>query len=390
MRRRTFPHYTSPDEEIPLSIDDILTSLKQLDLADDIQVVRAVQDIYKHPLLNEILSMPEHMRLKEELVNIKPDDARALIEQLQSIPCAEAGLVEYSAELTHAVSSNTAPYFLGVGKTAIAAMFYLVKYFKKEAGAPNTALSVLIDARDHINEYGSKGSDANTPQHFARHVLTRSVNKGDQEMSGTQSASVTMGYKSFHCSDISGYVDNKCVFVRAKEICAECPLASSEVGQQETNVSEASAMQFELMRETHSTANEKKSTKNRIDDDSCMDDEAFNSSAHDGIGVDNDDRGEASFQNHENGPEIFSFDSDDEEFSEALVSSSSKMYTIPKDDTQRGNVRAVAVSQDMNYEHRGVTLSSLNYVEYCSMISIEKHSATSSRYMTVFIVFDAL
>ena len=218
MRRRTTAHFPDFDGDFDLSIDTIFDHLNEDDSEDDSRFVRAAQRIFEHRLLQEVISMPEFASLKTKLAEINGEDARALLEEIRRLPCAEARVVEWSPELTHATCSNTAPYHLGAGKTALAAVFYLVKYLGKEAGSPNTALSILIDARDHISEYGSKGPDANSPQHFARHLLSRCVNKGDQELSGTQSASVVLGYKSFRCSDITGFVDNHCALQTARLI----------------------------------------------------------------------------------------------------------------------------------------------------------------------------
>jgi len=80
---------------------------------------------------------PEFASLKTNLAEITVEQARAFLEEVRCLPCAQATVVEWSPELTHATCSNTAPYHLGAGKTALAAMFYLVKYLKKEAGSPN-------------------------------------------------------------------------------------------------------------------------------------------------------------------------------------------------------------------------------------------------------------
>jgi hypothetical protein len=354
-RRRTVAHFSSPGDKCHLCIDDILASFEACDVEDDIKVVREVQEIYENPILAKVLAMPENEYLKKKLSDITPEEARGLIDEFRTIPCAEATLVEYSPELTHAVSSNTAPYHLGAGKTATIAMYYLGKYFKKEAGAANTALTVLIDARDHIIEYGSQGPDADTPQHFARHVMERSVNKCDQELAGTQSASVSMGYKSFQCSDITGFVDNHCAAVRAKEICAASLMLVS--------VEEASCKQSDFNDE-QTTDKDRNSDTDHDDDDNDSDN-------------DENGNGGARFRRRSSNMDSVVMDSDEEDFADVPLSSSAKVYTIPKDGSTSKHV--VAVSQDLNFELRGSALSILNYVEYSNMVSIEKIQRKSSR-----------
>jgi len=171
LKRKLDPVFAAPlfprfDTDCELNTASILESLETNLKEDDSMFVKAVQRIFEHRLLAEVISMPEFASLKTNLAEITVEQARAFLEEVRCLPCAEATVVEWSPELTHATCSNTAPYHLGAGKTALAAMFYLVKYLKKEAGSPNSALAILIDARDHINEYGSQGPDANTSQHF--------------------------------------------------------------------------------------------------------------------------------------------------------------------------------------------------------------------------------
>jgi hypothetical protein len=72
------------------------------------------------------------------------------------------------------------------------------------------------------------------------------------------------------------------------------------------------------------------------------------------------------------------FDSDnDDDNDDVDPQSSSKVYTIPNTNSTLKSV--VAVSQGMNYQSRGKGLQALNYVEYCNMISIEKHKCKSVR-----------
>ena len=127
-RRQTTPLFPQFDTDFELNTASILESLETNLKEDDSMFVQAVQRIFEHRLLAEVISMPEFASLKTNLAEITVEQARAFLEEVRCLPCAEATVVEWSPELTHATCSNTAPYHLGAGKTALAAMFYLVKY----------------------------------------------------------------------------------------------------------------------------------------------------------------------------------------------------------------------------------------------------------------------
>ena len=65
------------------------------------------------------------------------------------------------------------------------------------------------------------------------------------------------------------------------------------------------------------------------------------------------------------------FDSDDEDDGtlDNIERPSAKGYRIPTTD---GRLKVVTATQSMNYEFRNL-LGCFNYVEYCNMVSIEKH-----------------
>ena len=66
--------------------------------------------------------------------------------------CRNAKLVEYCSLLSGCVGCNTAPLLLGAGDTAKGACMYMVKYMVKDAYALAASLSVLADARQHIEK----------------------------------------------------------------------------------------------------------------------------------------------------------------------------------------------------------------------------------------------
>ena len=67
---------------------------------------------------------------------------KVLRQRWRALGCANSSQVEWNEVLTPCTASNTAPYLLGAGHSAAAALFYLVKYFTKDLVKINPALSV--------------------------------------------------------------------------------------------------------------------------------------------------------------------------------------------------------------------------------------------------------
>ena len=59
---------------------------------------------------------------------------------------------------------STAPLLLGAGETAKGAGLYMCKYMVKDAYELAASLSVLADAREHIDKYKSVADDASTSE----------------------------------------------------------------------------------------------------------------------------------------------------------------------------------------------------------------------------------
>jgi hypothetical protein len=89
---------------------------------------------------NVVLSMEhseeELMVLIDKCVNVSDTlkDRLQVEWETEHMACVNADLVEFNSVLTACTGSNTAPYLLGAGQSASAALFYLVKYLTKESG----------------------------------------------------------------------------------------------------------------------------------------------------------------------------------------------------------------------------------------------------------------
>jgi ubiquitin C-terminal hydrolase len=374
VRKKTEARFGVLDSE-KLKLDDLLTLAESFENdEDDAAVVTAVKGIYEHPLLAEVLEMDMFRPLKERLDALTSPEARALLVFLRKLPCAEASMVEWNDVLTYCVASNTAPYLLGASQSALAAMYYLVAYLKKESGNLSVSLNVLIDARNHINKYGSQGANAGTSEHFARHLLTRAVNKCDSEMSGTQSASVVLGEKSFLCSEATIFIDNHCVLDEAqREIALAASVAFAAAPAAEGDApSEAGAP----------AAPPEVAAEGGDDDDDDDDDVDVDVNRKDEVrrNFEGCNRNEAQNQTRENDMALDSADEADDGPPEP----SSRIYSIEVAAVKGpplvpGYVRKVAVRCSENYKYRGDHLEALNYIQYMSMISVLPRKSASSR-----------
>ena len=146
-------------------------------------------------------------KLRSQLKTPTNDGAIKLTKAWRDMECDNAILVDWNDVLTEYTGSNTAPYLLGAGQNAAAALFYLVKYLSKESGEMPIALSVMLDALQHIGEHGSRAADAGTPQRSAQHLLQRTLNKCDTELAITQATAMLIGTTPSGCSESFVFVD---------------------------------------------------------------------------------------------------------------------------------------------------------------------------------------
>jgi hypothetical protein len=82
---------------------------------------------------------------------------------------------------------------LGSDVCAKAALFYLVKYMTKDSAEMNASLSVLADARRHMDKYPSTAEDSGSGSRNVKHFIQRALQRMDMELADTQAASCAMG-----------------------------------------------------------------------------------------------------------------------------------------------------------------------------------------------------
>ena len=72
----------------------------------------------------------------------------------------------------------------------------MVKYMVKEAYDLAASLTIMIDARKHIDQYKSVAEDQGTDERTAIHFLQRVLNTAAAELSPTQAAGMCLGLQS--------------------------------------------------------------------------------------------------------------------------------------------------------------------------------------------------
>jgi hypothetical protein len=374
IRSRMAPHHVVKGIE-ELDLDKIL-AMHRSNYESDEDFVAATKNIYAHPLLAEVLSMPSHLPLKIKLDAMTIEDAENLHEQFKLLPCAEAMMVEFNEVLSFLTSSNTAPYLLGAGVACLAAMFYLVKYLDKEAGDPNVALSVLIDARDHVGKYGAPNGKNESASEFARRVFKRAVIKSDTEIAATQSASIVLGEKSFYSSETTTFVDNHAItneFIcehalyvqRMTELHESYSIDGSETSKKENDVILGSMDESNCDNDSDDYIGGSSLSEKSNSDSDSGDDSTSNVKS----------KVPSKSQTAEKNGDIFDFNSDDE-IEDTLCKPNALIYSVRDKD---GSMSKVAVSFTEHYKFRGQLLQDLHYVQYCNMIAVVPKEKKSSR-----------
>ena len=106
-------------------------------------VQEMLQDRHISQLLDEL---PELAALAERLRACTAEEAAAIVTGWRALKCVNASFVEYIRVMTAALSgANTAPYFIGGGESAKAAMFYMIKCTCTQAEPSRGSLMISLD-----------------------------------------------------------------------------------------------------------------------------------------------------------------------------------------------------------------------------------------------------
>ena len=134
-------------------------------------------------------------------------ELKKLVDNFLGLPCANANVTTFNHVLTELLHCNTAPYLLGAREASKGACFYLVKYMTKDSVALNTSLSLLVDAKKHIDKYESTADDKGEVRRTGLHFLQRAVNSYMAEVHDTQAASLLLNLNASYTSERFVWVD---------------------------------------------------------------------------------------------------------------------------------------------------------------------------------------
>ena len=169
------------------------------------------------PCIN--FDLTHSIQLQPEIESLEPAEKLKMIHILAQ---RNGSIVEFNDALTSSLGCNTAAYVLGGTEQSKAALFYLVKYLTKDSVALTNSLSIIHDARKHVEKYPSTAKDTGTTIRKGQSFLQRIINSlsGQTEVSATQAAASLLGMSSSMCSTafIFVYINSAIAYARAKEL----------------------------------------------------------------------------------------------------------------------------------------------------------------------------
>lgn len=186
-----------------------------VDSLDDAGVRAVYSVLVSDPVVHGALELqPPALLERVEQVQrgLDPEDLElmrsALVHIAKELTCRNGKLVQFTPGFTSCTKSNTAPYFLGTAEQARSAIFYVIKYVTKDKISLSGSMSVLLDARKHIDMYPSGAADTGTVVRTGIHFLQRTLNTlaGSAEFGGSQASSITLGYPGSYISHEFEYV----------------------------------------------------------------------------------------------------------------------------------------------------------------------------------------
>ena len=193
---------------------------------DGPNALRVVVELFREPAIAAVLAdegltstaLRDAVSEMTDVIDGRPVDdatrkrlegvAKQIVLAWRRLPCRNAQVAVYSDVLTFLFGCNNNPVHLGASAAAKAAMFYLVKYITKDSVAMNTALSILKDAKKHVDKWKSTAEDAATNPHRPSIQLSERVanSNGGMELADTQMAGVALGHKAHLSSESFVYV----------------------------------------------------------------------------------------------------------------------------------------------------------------------------------------
>lgn len=134
--------------------------------------------------------------------------AESKLKLLEAIRLRNGNLVELNPTLTVAVSSNTACYLLGSSEQATLSIGYVLSYLCKDGCVLCKSISLLREAKLHIDAYKSRADDAGTRERTATFFVQRLLNNitAFREVPDTFASIALLGFPSLLLSEKMTFV----------------------------------------------------------------------------------------------------------------------------------------------------------------------------------------
>ena len=243
-----------------------------------------------------------------------------------SIPTRNSNVVCYNEVIASANGCNTNVPILGSVSQSKSSCFYLCGYLSKDAVPLGQSISIISEARKHVEKYTSTAEDSGTKERTVKHWMQRILNStvSRMELFDTQATAYLLGLKGVECSDIFAYfsiwkaIDQINMFKIKKKYDTNNPDDNNSI-----KTSEESSM------------DEDESTQVDTDEESVFSD------IYEDVGVTKE------YENRHNG---------------------SKIYTIEKDDKKI----KIPVPWEFHYKYRGKAFSTYNRHEYFCLVKVQE------------------
>jgi hypothetical protein len=136
---------------------------------------------------------------------------------LQKIIGGNGWVAEFCPPMMGIVPANEAVYPMGIGAAAKSIFCYCCSYITKHTAQLAAVLSLMYDAKEHVDRHKSVASDSGTFERNSRHFFTRLLNRisGSCEYSAPQAIAHFLGRKAEykHHSSVFLYADCALDFV---------------------------------------------------------------------------------------------------------------------------------------------------------------------------------
>ena len=147
--------------------------------------------------LGEMITGKKELRKACKLVK----QMEKMADVWSKLECANSRITCFNISISLLLRCNNNPVLLGSREGSRGACFYLVKYLTKNSVDLQKSLSLLADAKQHIDKYGSTADDKGSSRRTAVHFLQRVGTSHQMELNDTQATSINLNLGAQYCSE---------------------------------------------------------------------------------------------------------------------------------------------------------------------------------------------